>query len=408
MKILVYGINYSPELTGIGKYTGEMVEWMAQQGHDVRVITAPPYYPQWKVNGRYSSWRYRREEGDAIVWRCPLYVPEQPSTLKRLLHLGSFALSSFFPLLAQRRWKPDRIIGVVPTLFCTPGMRLLAKLSGARTLLHIQDYEVDAMLGLGMAGKGKRGAVAKLASAFERSGLLNMDHISTISRSMMNKAQEKGVDAQKVIFFPNWSEVARFRDVNDADALALRQQLGLPDDKKIILYSGNIGEKQGLESVIDAAALLSEQPWLFVIVGQGGGKARLESMSSERGLNNVMFFPLQSYDALPALLKMADCHLVVQKRGAADAVLPSKLTNILAVGGNAVITAEPETELGQLCDAHPGIAVCVEPESVNALVGGIQQALTMPKVNTVAREYAERTLDKENVLSQFIADIRGT
>ena len=62
MKILVYGINYSPELTGIGKYTGEMVEWMASQGHDVRVITAPPYYPEWKVGERYSSWRYRREE----------------------------------------------------------------------------------------------------------------------------------------------------------------------------------------------------------------------------------------------------------------------------------------------------------------------------------------------------------
>ncbi|GHL49097.1 hypothetical protein ECZU29_39470 [Escherichia coli] len=57
--------------------------------------------------------------------------------------------------MAQRRWKPDRIIGVVPTLFCTPGMRLLAKLSGARTVLHIQDYEVDAMLGLGLAGKAK-------------------------------------------------------------------------------------------------------------------------------------------------------------------------------------------------------------------------------------------------------------
>ena len=93
--------------------------------------------------------------------------------------------------------------------------------------------------------------------------------------------------------------------------------------------------------------------------------------------------------------------------GAADAVLPSKLTNILAVGGNAVITAEAETELGQLCDSYPGIAVCVEPESVPALVTGIEQALAMPKVNTVAREYAERTLEKENVLSQFIADIRG-
>ncbi|MFH7799499.1 colanic acid biosynthesis fucosyltransferase WcaI [Enterobacter cloacae] len=407
MKILVYGINYSPELTGIGKYTGEMVEWMASQGHDVRVITAPPYYPEWKVGERYSSWRYRREEGAATVWRCPLYVPKQPSTLKRLIHLGSFALSSFFPLMAQRRWKPDRIIGVVPTLFCTPGMRLLGKLSGARTLLHIQDYEVDAMLGLGMAGKGKGGKVAKLASAFERSGLHNVDYVSTISRSMMNKAQEKGVAPEKVIFFPNWSEVARFRDVTDSDAQALRAELGLPDDQKIILYSGNIGEKQGLENVIEAAQQLSEHPWMFVIVGQGGGKARLEKMASERGLTNVKFFPLQSYEALPALLKMGDCHLVVQKRGAADAVLPSKLTNILAVGGNAVITAEAETELGQLCDSYPGIAVCVEPESVPALVTGIEQALTMPKVNTVAREYAERTLEKENVLSQFIADIRG-
>lgn len=407
MKILVYGINYSPELTGIGKYTGEMVAWMAREGHEVRVITAPPYYPQWKVGERYSAWRYRREEGEATVWRCPLYVPKQPSTLKRLLHLGSFALSSFFPLMAQRRWKPDRIIGVVPTLFCTPGMRLLAKLSGARTVLHIQDYEVDAMLGLGMAGKGKRGSVARLATAFERSALRNVDNVSTISRSMMNKAREKGVAAEKILFFPNWSEVARFQDVNDADVTALRQQLGLPEGKKIVLYSGNIGEKQGLEKVIDAAERLRDRPLIFAIVGQGGGKARLENMARERGLANIKFLPLQPYDALPALLKMGDCHLVVQKRGAADAVLPSKLTNILAVGGNAVITAEPHTELGQLCERYPGIAVCVEPESTDALVNGISQALAMPKNNTTAREYAERTLNKENVLRQFIADIRG-
>ncbi|EEY2311220.1 glycosyltransferase, partial [Escherichia coli] len=179
------------------------------------------------------------------------------------------------------------------------------------------------------------------------------------------------------------------------------------DNKKIILYSGNIGEKQGLENVIEAADRLRDEPLIFAIVGQGGGKARLEKMAQQRGLRNMQFFPLQSYDALPALLKMGDCHLVVQKRGAADAVLPSKLTNILAVGGNAVITAEAHTELGQLCETFPGIAVCVEPESVEALVAGIRQALLLPKHNTVAREYAERTLDKENVLRQFINDIRG-
>lgn len=93
-------------------------------------------------------------------------------------------------------------------------------------------------------------------------------------------------------------------------------------------------------------------------------------MAQQRGLRNMQFFPLQSYDALPALLKMGDCHLLVQKRGAADAVLPSKLTNILAVGGNAVITAEAHTELGQLCENLSGIAVCVEPESGRGAGGG--------------------------------------
>ena len=159
------------------------------------------------------------------MWRCPLCVPKQPSTLKRLLHLGSFAVSSFFPLtVAQRRWKPDRIIGVVPTLFCTPGMRLLAKTLWSRTVLHIQDYEVDAMLGLALPEKAKASKVAQLATAFERSGLHNVDNVSTISRSMMNKGYRKGVAAENVIFFPNWSEIARFQHIADADVDALRNQ----------------------------------------------------------------------------------------------------------------------------------------------------------------------------------------
>lgn len=406
MKILVYGINYSPELTGIGKYTGEMVEWMINQGHDVRVITAPPYYPEWQVDDKYSSWRFHREEGKAIVWRCPLYVPAKLSMLRRIFHLCSFAISSFFPLIAQSKWKPDRIIGVVPTMFCTPGMRLLAKLSGAKTLLHIQDYEVDAMIGLRLAGKGASGLIARIAVAFERSELLGVDQVSTISQAMMKKAQDKGVAADKLIFFPNWSEISRFRSVSDHDAELMRGTLGLPKDKKIILYSGNIGEKQGMENVVEAATRVRDTPWLFVIVGEGGGKSRIEKMAIERGLENVRFYPLQSYALLPALLKLADCHLVIQKRGAADAVLPSKLTNILAVGGNSIITAEVDTELGLLCQKYPGIAVRVDPESVESLIQGIQQALEFPDSNEIAQAYAEQVFDKEQVLNKFIADIQ--
>src|SRR5674476_962973 len=61
MRILIHGITFSPELTGIGKYSGEMAEWLAAHGHEVRVVTAPPYYPQWRVAEGYSGARYKRE-----------------------------------------------------------------------------------------------------------------------------------------------------------------------------------------------------------------------------------------------------------------------------------------------------------------------------------------------------------
>ena len=119
----------------------------------------------------------------------------------------------------------------------------------------------------------------------------------------------------------------------------------------------------------------------------------------------MVFAPLQAYEDLPALLASADVHLVIQKRGAADSVLPSKLTNILAVGGNAIITADPDTTLGRLCDEHPGIAVRVEPESVSALNAGIERVLALPVRNRVALNYAADFLDKERVLQRFMAQV---
>ncbi len=112
MRILIYGINYAPELTGIGKYTGEMAEWLAKQGHEVRMVTAPPYYPAWRVADGYSRWKYTHERLDGVVvWRCPLYVPANPSGLKRLSHLASFALSSLPVMIRQIFWKPDVVLG---------------------------------------------------------------------------------------------------------------------------------------------------------------------------------------------------------------------------------------------------------------------------------------------------------
>ncbi|HAH0529112.1 TPA: glycosyltransferase, partial [Escherichia coli] len=232
--------------------------------------------------------------------------------------------------------------------------------------------------------------------------LSKADFVSTISNTMIDKAISKGVKRENTIFFPNWSELDKFKNILVNDVEEFRKDLNLPSNRKIILYSGNVGDKQGLEIIPDIASNPAFSDSVFLIVGEGAGKKRLEEKVLSSQLTNVLFRPLQPYNKLPLLLSMADCHLVIQKRGAADAVLPSKLTNILAVGGNAIITAEIHTELGQLTTNYPGIAVRVEPESDVSLTEGLIHALSLPKFNSIAESYANKMLDKEVILNEYL------
>src|SRR5262245_59923488 len=137
-RVLIYGINYAPELTGAGKYTGEMAAWLAGRRAEVTVVTAPPYYPAWRVAAPHSAWRYRVEKHDgAEVLRCPLFVPRRATGLKRALHLLSFALTSLPVVvwLAVRR-RPRLIVAVAPPLFAAPAAWLAARLTGASAWLH--------------------------------------------------------------------------------------------------------------------------------------------------------------------------------------------------------------------------------------------------------------------------------
>jgi colanic acid biosynthesis glycosyl transferase WcaI len=405
MKLLLNSLNYSPELTGIGKYNGEMSPWFVLQGDDVSVLCAPPYYPEWQVHSGFSGKRFATSMVNGVsVTRCPTYVPAQPSTVKRLIHLATFAFSSSVALFSRLFKKPDVVLVVEPTLFCVPSVLLFCKLTGAKSVLHIQDYEVDAMFGLGMAGKA--GFLSKFAFSVERWLMRRFDAVSTISYSMMAKAEEKGVDPSRLVFFPNWSDTSFVHP--DVDGSNLRKAWGVNESQKVVLYAGNIGAKQGLELVVEAASLYISRPEVkFFMVGSGAYVDELKRMVVDRHLTNVEFKPLQAWEDVPAMLAMADVHLVVQRKGAADAVLPSKLTNILSAGGNAVITAEAGTELGRLIDEYPGIYTAVEPEDVNAFCSGLDIELAKSGVNHVARDYAEKNLNKEAILSRFRDDLKN-
>ena len=403
MKISLISLNYSPELTGIGKYNGEMANWFVSQGDGVGVICAPPYYPEWQVHPGFNGLRYRTSvESEVCVTRCPLYVPAQPTTLKRLLHLTSFAFASALALFAKVFRCPDVVIVVEPTLFATPATLLFSKLVGAKSVLHIQDFEVDALFGLGMAGKA--GFLASTAYKLEGWLMRRFDAVSTISYSMLAKAEQKGVEPKRLIFFPNWSDTAFVHP--GVDGSELRSSWGVADSQKLVLYAGNIGAKQGLELVLDAAErYLHRAEVRFFMVGSGAYASELQSLARKRCLSNLEFKPLQAWEDVPGMLAMADVHLVVQRKGAADAVLPSKLTNILSAGGNAVITAEADTELGRLAQEYPGIYCCVEPESLDSFCQGLEVELAKSGVNTVARTYAEKNLNKEAILSRYREDL---
>jgi colanic acid biosynthesis glycosyl transferase WcaI len=404
MKILLYGLNYSPEITGIGKYTGEMGAWLATRKHEVKAIAAPPYYPAWALNSGYEN-RYGSEVIDGVtVFRSPLFVPRQPRTLSRMLHLLSFAATSSLLLLRLLRWRPHVIFVVEPTLFCLPGALLYSWITGAKVILHVQDYEVDALFGLGLM---KSWLAAGVARRVESWCMRHVDVVSTISHSMMRTAEVKGVAKGKLFFFPNWVDTDFISPRPDKTVVRLRW--GILPDQKVVLYSGNMGKKQGLDLVVDAANAFRHRPdVLFLMVGDGVVQAELETRARALELTNVRFESFQPFEQLPELLAIADVHLVVQKKGAADAVMPSKLTGILSVGGHALITAEAGTELGRLVQEFPGIATCVEPESLDAFCLGLDAVISRNTnaVNTIAREYALTFLNQTAVLGRFEAQLK--
>jgi len=399
MKILIYGLHFKPDLIGIGKYTGEMTDWLFDHGHKIRVITAPSYYPEWKLEKQL--WWYKTEDGPYLTWRCPIYVPSQPKGLTRLLHLLSFAISSILPLLKNLLWKPDYIISIEPPFFTTPFTILYSKLTRSKSILHIQDLEIDAAYSLNIL---KKGFFYRILKKIEKFILNRFDIISIISPIMKNKVVQKGIDQNKIFILPNWADIVNIHPkVNN---VYLRKKLSIKPEKKVVLYSGNIGEKQNLKSVINIAErmLTDNTNCFFLIVGDGAAKNRLADEVKKRNISNISFLPLQPAKDFSALLTMADIHLITQDKNISNYVLPSKLTNILSAGGVAIISAKPNTELSQLVKKHE-IGYLINPDSENELYNAINHLLVNKSQHSTiglnARKYAVKYLSKDKILNNF-------
>lgn len=406
MKILIYGLNYAPELTGVGKYTGEMASWLANQGHDVRVVTAPPYYPAWRVSTEYEHMFYRVEQGekrgDPIVYRCPLWVPSRPTGVTRLIHLCSFAISSIPVVAIQSIRKPDVIFVVEPTFFTAPMALLAATLAGAQSWLHVQDFEVDAAFNMNVLPAGT--ALHGIAKRLERFFTGGFSRVSTISEKMIEKMSAKGVTPDKAVLFPNWSDVDTVRPAEEGTSNPFRRALSL-GEKTVFLYSGNMGVKQGLDVLAPLAESFAHDSRVhFVFCGDGAFRPQLQKLVRRR--TNVTMLPLQSKDRLNDLLNAADIHLLPQSRDATDLVMPSKLSGILSSGRPVIVTADPDTQLAHVVE---GCGLVVPPSQPGALYAAARHLVDDPDLRSAlgraAREYAVKNLSKERVLRRFEQDM---
>jgi colanic acid biosynthesis glycosyl transferase WcaI len=403
MKLLLYGLNHAPEPVGIGKYSGELAQWLATRGHQVRVITAPPYFPEWKAIGN----RYRHEKTAGIeLWRCPLWVPRHPSGFSRLVHLASFAISSLPVLLGQLGWRPQVVITVAPAFFCAPASLLFDALSGrgTRSWLHIQDFELDAAFELGLL-KGEM--IRSLAERWERRTLQKFARVSTISKAMQRHTISKGVTTSKAILLPNWVDLEAITPQSDERRASnpYRNELGIQPNQLVLLYSGSMNKKQGLELLVEVIHQLADLPDLvWLLAGEGPSRADLKAATM--GMAHVRLLPLQPAERLNDWLNLADVHLLPQKAGAADLVLPSKLLGIMASGRPLVASSPAHSELGELAELA---GMRVEPEDGAAFAAALRLLLSdkhlREQLGQRGRQLAEQRYGRDAVLERLESEL---
>ncbi len=389
-----------------------MMYWLAKQGYDCTVLASYPFYPQWRVQEPYRKKRFGYtteiesfESGGRLkIVRCPIYVPENPSGLKRIMLDFSFMLSAGFAIIGRLFKKRYHTVICVAPPFILGLLGVIYKwVRRANFVYHIQDLQIEAARDLGMI---RSKSLLNLLLKLERFILKRADTVSSISDGMMNRISEK--TGKPTYFFPNWSDTDKFRPLPNREDL--KAKFGFERNQTIALYSGGIGQKQGLENILHAAkALERELPKLqFVICGSGPYRNTLESMKLELKLENVHFLPLQPLEVFNEFLNMADIHLVIQKAGAADLMMPSKLVTILSVGGLALITANRGSGLHTLAKNHK-VAHVTEAENLEALKSSLVELVDHPDENALirktARAYAEEFLNMHSVMNRFARDI---
>jgi colanic acid biosynthesis glycosyl transferase WcaI len=399
MRVLIYSYNYHPEPIGIAPLMTELAEGLVRQGHEVRVVTGMPNYPQRQIYDEYKGKFYLTEERNGvIIQRSFIWVKPKPTLIDRLLLDGSFVVSSFFQAL--RGWRPDVILLTVPPLpVCLPAA-LLGLIYNCPIVLNVQDILPEAAIHVGLL---KNKTMIRVLESLERFSYRTAHTVSVIADGFVDNLVSKGVPASKITCIPNWVNTQFIRPLSKEDN-AFRKEHKL-EGKFVVMYSGNIALTQGLETVIEAATKLSDQPDIaFVIVGEPKAIAKLKDYCTTCGATNVHLLPFQPREKLPEMLAAADVGLIVQKHNVVSFNMPSK-TQVLLSSGRAIVASVPSTGSAAKAIEKSRGGLVVAPENPEALAKSILQLFQDPELSDrlgyQGRQYALERYSFEQALSQY-------
>ncbi len=399
MRILIYSYNYQPEPIGIAPLITELAEGLVKRGHEVRVVTGMPNYPQRRIYEGYRGKLYLTEvTNGVIVQRSYLWVRPEPNLIDRLLLEISFVLTSIVNALLGKR--PDVILLTVPPLPVSIPAALLGWLHRAPVVLNVQDILPDAAVHVGLLKNPK---LIRIFKALEKFAYRTATKISVIADSFVDNLRSKDVPTHKIEVIPNWVDINFIRPMSkENNEFRERNQL---NGKFVVLYSGNIALTQGLTTLINAAVRLRHIPDIqIVIVGEEKALEYLQLYRDNCKANNVKLLPFEPRKKLPEMLAAADVGLVVQKGNVISFNMPSKIQVLLA-SGRAIVASIPAAGPAARAIQQSGGGIVIPPEEPGILAATILELYhdrdRVKLLGERSRQYATKHYSFDQALDQY-------
>ena len=341
------------------------------RGHDVEVLTGFPNYPEGKLYPGYHVRFYQREiMSDITVHRVPLYPSHDKSALRRILNYLSFSLSAFFlgPFLVK---KPD-VIYVYNLITLGPPAFLLRFLYGAKVIIDVQDLWPESVANSGML---RNSISLRILSGICNWVYTGADHVTVLSPGFKENMIRRGAVPEKIDVIYNWCEEVGGGVSGTLHDLSKGTEYA---EKFIVLFAGSMGTVQGLDTVLACASLCSKSlpDVLFVLIGGGVDRPRLQQRAAELGLANVVFLPPRPVEEMGEIYSIADVLLVHLKDDPLFRItIPSK-TQAYLYKGKPIIMAMNGDAAALVRSAGAGI-VC-EPDKPQEMMKAVSMLRDTP------------------------------